>query len=449
MHDDLKTFPFTNKDVERIISHPDMPSAYVEWRELLPLLTEGARLDLGNILGWSYPVSRRALGSSRTVFRKAFDGISDDCLDRMMASLGDIPVIDFVNHFVPFMRNAGDLKQLFISDTVVSDFLDIYHQPRGKIPMPEHLMIEITKSCNFACTMCSSRTKGFRKELTMTLEDFGEIVRVLGRKASCIRLNGYGESTIIPGFMSYVNCLDEFEFRGLREIITNLSAPQDVYEELAARGFVIMASWDSTDKKQFVSIRRGANYPVMLSTLRKLGRSMGAEPERLVFLSTIQEGNIQEIEPLARFAAEIGAGLLIFNMVKEEGGSPWMNTRFGEIISQFKRAKDVADSAGIQIKVPDHLGSRTTDLDFSAKTPIEGCDMPNKEVLVHWDLETTVCNMFNPYSYGALFLQNVPRQQQSMEERASTLWNGPNARLFRERLGNGSTHPYCKECYFL
>ena len=140
---------------------------------------------------------------------------------------------------------------------------------------------------------------------------------------------------------------------------------------------------------------------------------------------------------------------MIFNMVKEEEGSPWMDTRFDEIISQFKRAKDVANSAGIQIRVPDHLGPRMTGLDFSSKTPMKACDMPNKEVLVHWDLEMTVCNMFNPYGYGALFLQDVPRQQQNMEERAFTLWNGPNASLFRERIGHGLPHPYCKECYFL
>src|SRR5688572_21814354 len=101
--------PFTAEDARRVIKHPDTPAAYVEWVELLPLTGAHDRTHLGNVLGWSHARARLPLGSSRSVFEKAFPGIDEELLDEWMANLARTPIADFLDHHVPFVRNVASM----------------------------------------------------------------------------------------------------------------------------------------------------------------------------------------------------------------------------------------------------------------------------------------------------------------------------------------------------
>lgn len=448
--------PFTQSDSRRVIEHPDTPAAYVEWVELLPLLAAQDRTFLGNQLGWSHRLARSPLGASRGVFEKMLRA-QDDTVDRWLRALATTPVADFTDHHVPFLRNLGGMTAAGSGDAVVRSYLDLYQTPgtqalrraparKAARGYPESVILEITRSCNFACTMCSSRTDGFKPEFTMPLPVFGELVRVLGPHAKSLRLNGYGETTLVPDLGRYIDCLDEFDFRGLRELITNLSAPPDVYEELLARGFVLLVSWDTTSASTFEQIRVGARYTEMLTTLRRVGAAARQEPERLGLLATVQESTIAEVEGIVGLAAEVGAGLVIFNMVKEADGSPWMATRFEELRQRFAEAKRLGDVAGVTVRIPDHLGARRLPLHAVSRSSATSCDRPRRELLVRWDTELTTCNMFNPFSYGVL---RPPGRELETVDRFDSLWNGPNAALFRRTINSRTPHPYCHECYFL
>jgi MoaA/NifB/PqqE/SkfB family radical SAM enzyme len=446
--------PFALVDAERVLQHPDTPAAYAEWREVLPLTGEQDRTHLGNLLGWSHRVSQRPLGASRALFEQAL-GAGDDAVDRWMERLAQTPAEDFCDHFVPFLRNVACFPPT-ARDRVVGAFLDAAERPLAPevqpLPgrklyrsSPDAVIVEITRSCNFACTMCSSRTGGFVPERTMPLPVFGEVVRVLGPLARSLRINGYGETTLVPNLASYLDCLDEFAFSGLREIITNLSAPPPVYADLFARGFVILVSWDATTAPTFEHIRVGARFEEQLATLRSLGIAARVQPERLGLLATIQETNLSEIESLVRQADEVGAGLLIYNMVNEPDGSPWMEARRGEILERFAAADRLGTELGVTLRIPDHLGGERIRLNQSRRSSTTFCDRPWRELLVRWDTEVSVCNMFNPFSYGMLRPPGPPREMPSRHQR---LWNGPNAALFRSII-NREPHPYCDNCYFL
>lgn len=446
--------PFSLADAERLLDHPDTPAAYLEWREVLPLTGEQDRTHLGNLLGWSHRAARRPLGSSRALFEQAL-GAGDDVVDRWMERLAQTPAEDLTDHFVPFLRNVAAFPS-GTRDRVVAAFLDAVERPTrpDEQPLPgrklhragpDAVIVEITRSCNFACTMCSSRTGGFLPERTMPLPVFGEVVRVLGPGARSLRVNGYGETTLVPDLPRYLDCLDEFGFTGLREIITNLSAPAPVYADLYARGFVLLVSWDATTAATFEPIRVGARFDEQLSTLRTLGGLARGQPERLGLLATIQEANLSEIEPLVRQAAEVGAGLVIFNMVNEADGSPWMEARREEVVERFAAADRLAGELGITLRIPDHVGGQRLRLRQTRRSSATFCDRPWRELLVRWDTEVSVCNMFNPFSYGLLRPPGPPRDVPTRFER---LWNGPNAALFR-LLINREPHPYCEDCYFL
>jgi hypothetical protein len=149
--------------------------------------------------------------------------------------------------------------------------------------------------------------------------------------------------------------------------------------------------------------------------------------------------------PLVGLAADVGAGLVIFNMVKEPDGSPWMDARFEEILTAFAEADTTASRLGVRLRIPDHVGRGRVRLAHTHRSSAAFCDRPSREVLVRWDTEVSVCNMFNPFSYGLL---RPPGPPCDMRARVDRLWNGPNAALFREVM-NIDPHPYCNDCYFL
>jgi MoaA/NifB/PqqE/SkfB family radical SAM enzyme len=311
---------------------------------------------------------------------------------------------------------------------------------------PASVMLEITQSCNFACRMCSSRTGGFLAHRTMPVEAFDEFVRVFAPYAKVLRINGYGETSIVPGLARYLDCLDHHRYSESREIITNLSADDAVYLDLHARGFTQLVSWDAASQAVFEHIRVGARYDELLPRLRKLGKAVRPHPERLGLLMTVQERNLPQVVPVTRLAVEVGAGLVIFNMIKEEKGSPWMEKRFQEIRRIFSEAQSMAAAAGLIVRIPDHVGSERLRTPQVKRTSGSFCDRPWRELFIRYDGEAQVCNMFNPFSYGQL---TPPGAKQGIEQRFHILWSGPNARLFRRLINSEHPHPYCKECYYL
>lgn len=443
---------FEDENAERIIEHPETPSAYIEWREMLPILSKKTTEHIGNLLGWSFIKAKKPLGSSRKFFEDNFEGANQEIIDEWMYSLSQTSIKDFIDFHLPFMRNFSDLAEKWKSSELIRYYLKFYNEPsKGKTVnrFPEKIIVETTKSCNFSCVMCSSRTDGFQEEFTMDLEVFGEVIRVFSPQSKSIRINGYGEASIIPNIEDYIGCLDEFGFKGYREIITNLSAPYRVYKHLVEEDFILLVSWDSVDKKLFERIRVGAEYDEMLNTLKKLGEKLSNDSERLIILSTIQEKNIDQIVPLVDLSSEVGAGKLIYNIVKEEGDSDWMTDRFQEIKSEFTKANQRAKELEIKLKIPDHIGDRDLDLQGVSKSAKTRCDRPLKETQIRWDTELIVCNMFNPYYLGILFRPNIPRSEQNMKKRFERLWNGPNSRLFRSIVNTDKKHPYCEDCYYM
>jgi MoaA/NifB/PqqE/SkfB family radical SAM enzyme len=452
----MRAEQFGLDEAARVLEHPDTPSAYVDWAEVLPLVGHEDRTYLGNLLGWAGPRARTPLGASRDTFARAISGLDESLLDRLMESLATAPVQDFVDHYVPFLRNVSGLVPGLAADAVVGSWLDAYQRPRpGELTVldrklgrawPDSVILEVTKSCNFACGMCSSRTGGFLPEQTMPLPVFGELVRLFGPGASSLRVNGFGETTLVPNLHRYLDCLEEFGYQGLREIITNMSGAEQVYLDLFARGFVILASWDATSADLFETLRSGACYEELLPRLHALGRAAHAEPERLGLLCTVQQANLGEVVSLVRLAAEVGAGLVIFNMVKEADGSPWMDARFEEIAARFAEADAEARRLGVVVRIPDHVGRSRLKLPQARRSSGTFCDRPWRELLVRWDTEVAVCNMFNPFSYGLL---RQPGPERDVAGRFRRLWEGPNATLFRGLVNSKAPHPYCRECYFL
>lgn len=432
-------------DAARILEHGDTPAAYTEWREYLPLLGQRDTDYILQELTFSGFAASEPLGCARRRFSRMLLDPNDALLDRWMQSLARTPADDFRDFHIPWLRN---LKQLRNPEHTAS-FLDCYEaglaRPSSVRP-PESLIVELTRSCNYACGMCSSRTNGYRQEFTMPLDEFGEYIRVLGPTARTLRINGYGETTVIPNLPNYVACLDHFKYAGQREIITNLSGPEDCYEMLSRSGFFIFGSWDGHTAEIFESLRAGADFGVVNQNLRKLASALRSEPYKLNLIFTVQRANLQSILPVCRMALELEIGLVLFNMVNEEGGSRWMEERADEIRGIFTEAAKLAEGTRTSLRFPDHIGSAKYADRRASRTSGTRCDRPWREALINFDGEMTCCNMFNPFSYGMV---RHPNLHLDTAQRFTRLWNGPNASFFRKSINLSRPHPYCQGCYFL
>jgi MoaA/NifB/PqqE/SkfB family radical SAM enzyme len=433
------------QDAARLLEHGDTPAAYSEWREYQPMLGERDYRYLQEELTFSDFAASEPLGCARERFARMLLSPERQLLDRWMRALATTPAQDFRDFHLVWLRN---LKQMGRAEHTDS-FLDLYEEwkvaPKS-VRSPESVIIELTRSCNYACGMCSSRTGGFRPEFTMPLKEFGEYVRVLSPEARVLRINGYGESTLIPDLGHYLDCLDQFGFKGQREIITNLSGTESCYKALVSHGFFIFASWDGHNAEIFETLRCGSKFEEVSLRLRQLANFLSAEPYRLNLIFTVQRTNLDSIIPVTQLAIDYNIGLVLFNMVNEPNGPTWMTELETRIADNFKQAANLAMGTRTTLRIPDHIGDKAFNKPFSNRTSGTRCDRPWREVMVNFDGELTCCNMFNPFSYGVL---RHPNLHLDTQQRFSRLWNGPNAMFFRKSLNLTRPHPYCEGCYFL
>lgn len=452
-----RAFPFTRSDARAVLEQPERPAAFCTWRELLPLLPESYRTRIGNWFSWQFPQADRPLGVCDELWAALFGEAGEDDLDAWRLMLGTTPIRRFLDMQLPFVMNIEDMRGNRSAAQLLRRFLELagdealepttLQRMARKLhqPWPDDLLIEVTRSCNFACGMCSSRTGGFLPERTMSLELFTELVEYFAPHVKSIRINGYGETTLVPRLTDYLDAVERTGFTGRKEIITNLSADASVYADLLRRGYVLLVSWDALDRDLFHRLRAGADFDRMRRTLAGL-RAIAMHPGQVVLLVTVQRENMAEIPGFIDLAAEVGSGLVIYNMVNEDGGSPWMTERFDEIRLAFEEAAKRAEAAGVDVRIPDHIGPNRIRTHGVHRTSATYCDRPWKDMLIKYDGEVTICNMFNPFSLGMLRIEGL---HAAMDRREGLLWGGPVHRLFREVVNSDKPHPYCEECYFL
>jgi len=450
-------FPFSRSDARVILEQPDRKAAFCSWRELLPLLPEGYRTRVGNWFSWQYPLADRPLGICDELWPSLFPGASEQDLGDWRLLLGETSIKRFMDVQLPFLMNIEGMVGKRSAEALLHRFLELVRgdgsvaDPVQRMelklhqPWPDDLLIEITRSCNFACGMCSSRTGGYLAERTMDLGLFTQVVQYFAPHVRSIRINGYGETTLVPGLHRYLDALDATGFAGRKELITNLSADPVLYAGMLRRGYVLLISWDALEASLFHRLRSGSDHGRMLGTLGGLAR-YAAHPGQLVLLFTMQRENVQDIPGMIDLAASVGSGLVIFNMVNEADGSPWMGERLDEICAAFAEAGQRAQRTGVDVRIPDHVGPQRIRTAGVRRTSGTYCDRPWKDMLIAYDAEVTICNMFNPYSLGMLHIDGL---HTALDHRVGGLWGGPVHRLFREAVNSNAPHPYCEECYFL
>lgn len=268
----------------------------------------------------------------------------------------------------------------------------------------KELIVELSRNCNLSCVMCGFGGNDIKPEWFMGRELFEKVLVEFGGELEIIRLNGREESTIHPEFSDLLDLTRKRCPSTAIHLFTNLSWNQP---ELLARfidyGVQLFISIDSPDAALMREIRRGCRPEQIeqnLQTLQPLGN-------RPFIVATLQEKNIDQVVPLAFYAAEHKCHLL-FNTVRYHEGAPQLEkiilANRPQLVMDFDAATALLEKQGLRCHCPDQIHG----IEIGSKTPGmttgSGGDCPalNRELFITYSGKVQPCNMFHPYVLGDL-----------------------------------------------
>ena len=249
-----------------------------------------------------------------------------------------------------------------------------------------------------------------------------------------IRLNGRGESTLYPNFADIVKTLRiNFPAANL-SLFTNMMMPDPkILNQLKKSRVDFFVSVDSTEPSEYESIRRGANFDLLMERLPLIDSGF------IVF--TLQKSNFFKIGEMGDFASKLGFGLII-NVLRTD--DPTLKEEFRqaldyhwqELIKQLTSLHSYFPQN--RLLIPDQICGRTV----SKKTAttlscgqLPVCPNITTELMIAYNGLVFPCNMFNPFVYGDLKLQSV-------EE----IWK---SYAHSDFLSKHKTHYYCQNCEYM
>lgn len=334
-------------------------------------------------------------------------------------------------------NKSGSKKNDFLKDWW-NTFIEYENQVENQnYYFPEKILLELTNNCNLNCIMCGIGKNGYDPSRNISIDLLKSLCNEILLKTSLIRINGLGESTIIPHFLDYFDLICELPTR--LEIVTNLTIQKkEIWNKMIEKQTNFLISCDSANPSKFESIRRGSKFERFIKNLKFIGENV-SDPLQAQIIFTLMEQNIDDLTGVIEMASLYNLGGVIVNVVKENHNpSNWIATEIDRINNIFSKSYNLANMSGINLKLPDHLGNTIINEEISNPTCKTCCDNPWNEVYIRYNGDLTVCNMLNPYIYGNCKNYSFKK-----------IWNGLNVFMFRKFVNTNFRHYYCRDCYYL
>ncbi len=170
--------------------------------------------------------------------------------------------------------------------------------------LPRRLMVVLTVKCNLDCIMCERRASNaaLSKEAAGQISKFFPYLDSIMWQGGEVFLVDYFKE-LFQQASGYPDLIQEINTNGL--LITPAWA-----EEFARANVRLILSIDSTDKKIYEYIRRGANFEALIKnlTLLKEAQNKHAKSATHIINVVVMRSNYQGLEDFADFAAEYGFG---------------------------------------------------------------------------------------------------------------------------------------------
>ncbi len=210
---------------------------------------------------------------------------------------------------------------------------------------PEALYIELTDRCNLSCPMC--RSAGFRGDV-LPFDTYLEISETLFPHAKFIDLRGWGESTLLKNFESYLDVALKYDAK--IKLITNATVNKPaLWEKMGREGVLTGVSFDAATEETFSRLRGGASMKKVIQNLTVLKEAYEhhnhSVPEHLYFCVTVSGDNLDQLAGIIDIGVSLGINHFKFEPLKTSDSDP------GNLLHFTEKTKQVLKDLATMVKL--------------------------------------------------------------------------------------------------
>lgn len=302
-------------------------------------------------------------------------------------------------------------------------------------PLPRHIQLELTTSCNFNCVTCSR--KGFnpsRLNRNMTLEELKTILKGLP-DIKMIQLQGEGEPFLNPHLPQL---LEYCKSRGIKVSTTTNGSLIEKHIDLLKYFYRIYFSIDSADPETFEKIRLGGSFQKTANNIKLAveERNKNKYKQEIMINSVISHLNFEEIPRLVELAISVGLDETAFVEVEnwEVPGEKGYAAEREFIMKAREKSKEMeAVIKSTREKYPNINIIYTSSGKIKKK-----CVMPFSWSYITVDgFVTPCCHRVNPEVINFGNVYETPFRE---------IWNSEKFVTFRKSMIKDLPNPICDEC---
>jgi radical SAM protein with 4Fe4S-binding SPASM domain len=302
-------------------------------------------------------------------------------------------------------------------------------------PLPTHIQVEITTTCNFNCVTCSRKL--FPKERlnkNMTCEQLAIIAEQIPT-LEWIHLQGEGEPFMNPHLMEMLQYCDRKNYRATT--VTNATM-LDKHMDMLKYIYRMVISIDSPNKKSYESIRVGGNFEKTMNNIRqvmKAKKEKGYVTEIATNMVVCRE-NYLEIPEMVELGSSLGIPEVSFVEVQN-----WQTEGEKGYDDEKKFIQQEREISPLVHKMINEQQEKHPEVEilYTPETKQKSfCDRPFcwPYITVEGYL-TPCCRRVNP---NAINFGNV------FEKPFTDLWYSKKIRDFRKSMINNTLNKICDEC---
>jgi len=310
--------------------------------------------------------------------------------------------------------------------------------------LPTHLTVEVTNRCNLRCSHCFQSHFSFPRG-DLKPEVWEKVKKVLNQVKS-VSLSSAGEPLLAKKFREYFLYCSSLNLPV--SFTTNAQLLENWLEFLVGRLTQLNVSLDALSESAYRQ-RRGVSPKKAIRALKRLKALKDLQKTNLPEISLIvvlNQENVDELIPLIRFAAEIGAVNVwayhqIFYSAEEFKAKSLFFTP-EKADKTIKAALKLAEELKVEFIHPGTFDGEVAP--HSATSHY--LTRKGEKFFCQWIFNTTTVS-WNGFVQSCCFCDRLFTGS-LLEEDFSEIWNGPAYRYLRLRFLQGNPPPECQNCQF-
>lgn len=339
------------------------------------------------------------------------------------------------------MKQETNYSELDVNSNYILNKEEFKKKITNLSSYPYRLYVELTRNCNLKCKMCSRSSKKFdlpeNENLHMDFNLFKRIADELFPYANFVDLRGFGESTLIPNFLEYVNYTSKFNCN--LGIITNLTLKNDeLWKSLIKKNFWIGISIDGPNRRIYGKIRNYLYYDRVIKNTRLLVESsikFNTDINRIYFLVVVQKDNVNHLLKLVELAYKLGIKRIEFKPVRSRFSTIWLKDIQDITKKQVKKCIEFAGKAGIDLRLTGFFFDKKFEESLGYKIMKE-CTRPWSHIFITYNGLVGPCNHKFDLTLGDL-----------NDHEFKEIWNNNAFKKFREKINTQNRDTICDYCF--